>query len=287
MKILIAGLGAIGSIYAVKLKDAGFEVKVLTDEGRYHRYVENGIIFNGKLYDFDYVLPDDKFFTPDLIIIAVKSKDLKDIIKNISNFINKNTVILSLINGISSEEKIQKAYPDAKILKSYYVGHASMRDGNKITYDGIGKIVFEGDKTIENLFDSAKIAYEVPEDIESSMWQKFIINIGVNQTTAIFKQPYKCFKHQNARNTAEKLMLEGVKIAKKIGIKGYENFIENAFAFIDDVPEDCKTSMFQDIEKGNKTEIDIFAGEIRRLGLKYHITTPYNDMAYNIIKNME
>lgn len=287
MKVLIAGLGAIGSIYAVKLKDFGIDLKVLIDNNRYERYKNNGIIFNGQKYDFDYILPDEGNFWADLVIIAVKAYSLDEIIKNIKKFVNEKTVILSLLNGISSEDILRKEFPQACVLDSYYVGHASMKKGNVVTHDGIGKIVFSGHAKVEQVFRDTNIDYEVAKNMLSSKWQKFIINIGVNQTTAILKQPYSCFKKQEARNLSRNLMQEGVDIAQKIGVSGTEKFIENTFRLIDDMPAECKTSMMQDIEQRKKTEVDIFAGEICRLGKKYGIKTPENERVYRIIKKME
>lgn len=287
MKVLIAGLGAIGSIYATKLKEFGVTLKVLTDAKRYERYKKNGLIFNGKRYDFDYILPTADNFSADLIIIAVKAYNLDEIIKNIKNFVSKKTIIISLLNGISSEDVLRKAYPQACVLDSYYVGHASMKRGNEVTYDGIGKIVFCGNECIETLFKRANIEYEIPKDMFSSMWQKFIINIGVNQTTAILKEPYSCFKRADVRATSRKLMEEGVAIAKLLGVAGADKFIENTFKLIDDMPSECKTSMMQDIEQGKRTEVDIFAGEICKLGEKYGVKTPENKRVYKEIKQFE
>ena len=118
-KILICGLGAVGLTYAVKFK-ANSELKILVDKERVERYIQNKPRFNDVIQDFEYILPDNKFFLPDLIIIATKSQGLESAIKNIKNFVHENVVIISLLNGISSEEKIQETYPNATVLKSYF-----------------------------------------------------------------------------------------------------------------------------------------------------------------------
>ena len=287
MKILVVGLGAIGSIYATRFKEFGHEVKVLVDDKRLCRYRRDGIYFNDVKYDFDYILPSDSEFKPELIIIAVKYPAFKKVLKDLKNFVDNGVIILSLLNGISTEKILREEYLKAKILKSYYVGHASMRDKNRITYDGIGKIVLERDDKLEELFNECEINYEFAKDIDSSMWQKFIINIGVNQTTAVLKKPYKCFETCWARNIARGLMQEGVCIAKAEGILGTDEFINNTFKLIDDMPKDCKTSMMQDIENGQQTEVDIFAGTVIELGKKLGVLTPLNEFVYNVIKGME
>ena len=71
-----------------------------------------------------------------------KSTGLNDAIKYIKNFVSEKTIIISLINGISSEEKIKQAFPKAKVLRSYFIGHSAMREASEFKQDGVGKIVF-------------------------------------------------------------------------------------------------------------------------------------------------
>ena len=99
-KILICGLGAVGLTFAVKFKKK-CELKILVDETRKGRYTSNPPTFNGERQEFDYILPQENSYTPDLIIIATKSEGLDSAIKNIKNFIGENTLIISLLNGIS------------------------------------------------------------------------------------------------------------------------------------------------------------------------------------------
>lgn len=296
--ILIIGLGAIGSIYATKLYDFNPGcVKVLLDKTRYEKYRKNGIIFNGSRYDFDYLLDTEKNFNADLILIVTKATDFEQASDMIKNFVGKDTIIMSLLNGISSEEILFKKYGQEKVLYSYYTGHPSMKSGLEIKYDGIG-ITFFGDtqnkklspkvQSVKNLFDKIGIDYQIPEDMLSSLWQKFVINVGINQTSAILNAPYSILqKSENARNIAKDLMSEAVEISKKLNINGSKNFINVAFELIDSIPGNLKPSMLQDIENNKITEVDIFAGEVCRLGKKYNIPTPKNELVFDIIKSMD
>ncbi|MCQ2789413.1 MAG: ketopantoate reductase family protein [bacterium] len=296
--VLVIGLGAIGSIYATKFFDYDNAcVKVLLDKSRLERYIEDGIIFNNQRYDFEYVLEYDRFYKPDLIIIATKGTDFKQSSRMIRSFVSEDTIIMSLLNGISTEEILMEKYGADKVLYSYYLGHASMRRGNRIKFDGEGNIFFgEKDNTelsenvaaVKRFFDRCGISYKIPQDMISSLWQKFIINIGANQTLAMLKEPYSAFKDLlHARNTAFALMSEAVEIAKALNIKDADNFVENAFETLCYMPPHLKPSMLQDIENGNLTEVDFFAGEVCRLGKKLGIQTPKNSLAYNIIKSLE
>lgn len=285
-KILICGLGAVGLTYAVKFK-ANSELKILVDKERLERYNRNKPIFNGVVQEFDYILSDENFAS-DLIIIATKSQGLDDAIKNIKNFVNENTIIISLLNGISSEEKIQEAYPNATVLKSYFIGHSAVRVGNSVTQDGVGEIFIENNTKIKEIFDEFKINYQIPQDINYSMWLKYTMNLFSNQVSAILNMNFGELKRNQAfLNFAKKIILEVRTIAQVKGVKNLENLENDALAFLNKMCDEGKTSMLQDILAGRKTEVEIFAGEIIRLGKKFNLPTPYNQVLYDLIKIVE
>lgn len=289
-KVIICGLGAVGLTYACKLKNF-CELKILADETRIKKYQQNKPKLNGEEIDFAYVMPTESF-TADLIIIATKDSGLDDAIEYIKNFVGENTIILSLLNGVSSEEKIAKVYGKDKILYSYFIGHSAVRVGNSVTQDGVGKIVFGGDekntKRLEDFFKKCNIDYEIPKDIIYSLWLKFGLNIYLNQSSAIMGLTMGDMK-QNPyfANFAKKLIAETKLIAQKSGVKNLENFESDALNALNLMCDEGKTSMYQDILAKRKTEVDIFAGEILRRGKEYGISTPYNEVVYNMIKILE
>ena len=196
--ILICGIGAVGSIYAEKIqKYSPDNLKILVDEQRLERYTKNPPVFNGKELCLNYILPDNTDFRADIIIIATKFDGLPDAVRNIKNFVGKNTIILSLLNGVTSEEIIAREYGWDKLLLSYFIGHSAMRDGRFITHDGVGKIVFgakgsdkTNEKRMQNFFDKLNIDYEIPNDIEHALWLKFMMNVSTNQPSAILRMTF-------------------------------------------------------------------------------------------------
>ena len=285
-KVLICGLGAVGMTYAIKFRKK-CELKVLVDKIRLDRYTKNKPVFNGVEQFFDYVLPSDSF-KPDLILIATKAQGLDNAIENIKNFTGEETIIISLLNGISSEEKIKSAYPYATVLKSYFIGHSAVRNGNSVTQDGVGKIVFEKNETLESLLREAGVAYECPEDIDYSMWLKFTFNVFSNQTSAILNMTFGDLKRNNTfKEFAKKIVAEVCAVAEKKGVKNLQNLEKDALHSLALMCDEGKTSMHQDILAGRKTEVDIFAGKVIRLGKEFGIPTPYNQVLYDLIKVKE
>ncbi len=289
-KILICGLGAVGLTFAAKFKEKS-ELKILVDEERLERYKKNKPALNGVIQEFDYILPSANTFikfVPDLIIIATKAQGLDSAIKNIKNFISRDTIIISLLNGISSEEKIKSVYPHAIVLKSYFIGHSAVREGNSVTQDGVGEIVTENNHKLINIFERCGINYSCPDDIDYAMWLKFTMNVFSNQTSAILNMTFGELKRNGAFiEFAKKLINEVRLIADKKGVKNLENLEADALHALSLMCDEGKTSMHQDILAGRKTEVDIFAGELIRLGKKFGIPTPYNQVIYDLIKVKE
>ena len=298
--VLICGIGAVGSIYAQKIqKFSPKDLKILVDEERFTRYSKNPMVFNGKDLVLDYVLPENKDFKADLIIIATKYDGLSDAVKNIKNFVKSDTIILSLLNGVTSESIIAKEYGQDKLLLSYFIGHSAMREGRFITHDGAGKIVF-GSKNVDKsrelrvkeFFDRVGIDYEIPDDMEHALWLKFMMNVSTNQPSAILRMT---FGEMNANEKflefSRKLMREVQAVANAEGVKNTDIMIDEALEAVSEMIPEGKTSMLQDVLAGRKTEVEMFAGAMIEFGKKHNIPVPYNRFMYELFgiihKNFE
>lgn len=286
--VLVCGIGAVGSIYANKINEYNSEyLRVLVDEARLEKYKKNPKIFNGKPLIFNYILPSDKTFKADLIIIATKFDGLKDTIKNIENFVKDDTIILSLLNGVTSEDMIAQKYGWKHILLSYFIGHSAMRDGNIITHDGIGDVVFGVKhrvgtdlydvKLLKQYFDNVGLTYKTPDDMERALWLKYMLNVSSNQSSAILGMTFG--QMQTNKKFMEFLinvMKEVQRIAKAEGVKNTETMIDEALVSFNKMIPDGKTSMLQDVEAKRKTEVEMFGSTMVKFGKKHNIPTPYN-----------
>lgn len=297
--VLICGIGAIGAIYADKISRYNNDnLKILVDKKRLENYRKNPKIFNGKELKLNYILPDNKDFKADLIIIATKYDGFFEAVKNIENFVKEDTIILSLLNGVTSESYLAQKYGWKHIIHSYFIGHSSMREGNKITFDGNGDIVFGvQDSTItdkndeiflKDYFDKAEISYKISQDIKRSMWLKFMLNVSSNQISAILHLTFgQMQKSEKIKNLLKNIMLEVIEIAKASGVTNTHTMLEDAFKSLDKMCPEGKTSMLQDIEAGRKTEVEMFAGAVIEMGKKHGIPTPYNNLLKQMIEIIE
>lgn len=295
-KVLVCGIGAVGSIYANKINEYDSEnLRVLVDEKRLEKYKKHPKIFNGKPLIFNYILPDDKSFKADLIIIATKYDGLLDVVKNIENFVKEDTIILSLLNGVTSEKILAEKYGWKHILLSYFIGHSAMREDNSIVHDGVGAVVFgikpnvgtdERDvELVKNFLDKVGLDYKVPDDMERSLWLKYMLNVSSNQPSSILRMTFG--QMQNNKKFIEfftKVMKEVQSVAKAEGVQNTETMIDEALVTFNKMIPEGKTSMLQDVEAKRKTEVEMFAGTMVELGKKHNIPTPYNQVMKDMVE---
>lgn len=297
-KISLIGLGAIGATYASKLHDMDAKcLSVITDTERYEKYSTKDFEVNGKSYRFNYVKSDEIVEPADLIIVSVKFHHLEQAIKDIKNHVGPNTIILSLMNGITSEKLIGEVYGIEKLLYGMVLAIDAERHNNSIRYANTAKIYFgeENNKpfsdkvaAVKELFDKANIEYIIPENMLYTLWWKFMFNVGINQTSAALKATYKVFQEvKEAEELLRSAMKEVLLLSHKVGINLKETDIDEFVSLVKRQSPDSKTSMLQDVEAKRKTEVEMLAGTVCQMSKLYGIETPINYTLLNIIRTIE
>lgn len=205
---------------------------------------------------------------------------------------------MSLLNGVSSEEIISRKYGWKHLPISYFIGHSAMREGNIITHDGVGDIVFGvKDKTktdagiiyaLKEYFDKIGIAYKTPDDMFRAYWLKYMLNVSCNQPSAILRLTFGQMQESESFHKLHlNIMKEVQAVAKAEGVQNTETMIDEALIAFNKMIPEGKTSMLQDVEAGRKTEVEMFAGTMAELGKKHGIPTPYNQVIKEMIEVIE
>ena len=103
----LIGLGAMGVFFAPRISEKlGADFRILADGARKERLERKGVTVNTINYRFPIITPDVEGDPADLVIIAVKGYDLEQAIKDIRNQVGKDTIILSVLNGVESEKQV-------------------------------------------------------------------------------------------------------------------------------------------------------------------------------------
>jgi len=247
--------------------------------------------------NFNVKKPEDLAELPDLIIIAVKNHHLDSIIGLLDKVVHPETIIFSVLNGIDSEKFLEDNFPEAHVIYSVALGMDAVRESNQLTYSSRGKLLI-GSKdnnrknsellALGRLMDSCGLHFEIPEDIQRSIWWKWMINIGVNQVSAVTGATYGVF-HTNPDIQAlmEEAMLETIKVAQASRIDLREEDISNWYPILKGLGAGGKTSMLQDIEAGRPTEAQWFSGRLITLAEELNIEVPINRTLLRIIRVKE
>ncbi len=297
--VSIVGLGALGVLFGDHLSKRipRENLHIVADSDRILKYRRDGVFCNDVPCDFNYITPDEILCPADLLIIAVKYSDLPAVIEASRNQVGKETVILSLLNGISSEETIGQAFGMDKMLYSVAQGMDAVKVGNRLTYKNMGKICFgaaspdersEKVEAVKQFFEKTALPHEVVADMRKRLWSKFMLNVGVNQTSAVFGCDYGGLQNGGpARSTMLAAMEEAMLLSEKEGVNLTQADIEYWLRILDGLNPQGKPSMLQDIEAKRHSEVDLFSGTVLALGRKHGLTFPINQMLYGKLKAME
>ena len=298
----IIGAGALGLLYAEQITNKlGKNCFFLTEEYRYERIKDGNFIINNKKEHFNVISLENirtgSTEKPELIVIAVKNHHLEDIHSLLDSAVSDDTIIISVLNGIDSEEWLESHYPHAAVIRTVAVGMDAVKEGRSLNYTASGRLLVgskDNDKsnrhlnTLTAFFDSCGMNYEVPDDINRALWWKWMINIGVNQVSAVTGAKYGIFHtDRDIQLLMESAMQETVDVAKAAGIDLRDEDIPNWYKILHSLGADNKTSMLQDIEAKRKTEARWFSGKLIELAGQYGVDVPVNQTLYRIIKTRE
>ncbi|MDY0304570.1 MAG: ketopantoate reductase family protein [Sphaerochaeta sp.] len=281
-KITIIGCGAVGALYGLRLhRVLGSKgLTFLVDEERRERYGREGVIINGERAPFRFITACEAE-VQDLVIVATKNHHLEDAIAMMRPLVGAHTTILSLLNGIESEEELSAAFGPSHVLYGFCVGLNSTHTGNAITYTAEGRIVFgerdntesERVRTLSALFSRAGIASQVPDDIMVALYNKFMLNTAYNTISALLGATYRELDKDAVWRLAKAVSAEVQAVAKREGVILPDSLVEENHQIVISLGEG-KTSMAQDMEAGRVTENAWFCGTVIKLGLKHAIPTP-------------
>lgn len=290
--VSLIGLGALGILYSDHFaKTMDYEnFRVIVDAERLNRYTKDGIYCNDKKCEFNYVTPDMDVEPADLIIFAVKYMNLDEAIKSVSKHIGKDTIILSVLNGIVSETDIGNVYGHEHNLYCVAQGMTALKEGNKMKSTNKGILCFgelnEEDNSekvsrVKEFFDLIEMPYEINNQMAKKLWSKLMINVGINQTVAYYQTTNSSvLRDGEERSLMIEAMEEVIKVANLEGVDlSYED-IKYWLKILDTLNPDGMPSMAQDVKARRATEVELFAGTMVKLGEKHNLELPVNQMFY-------
>ena len=294
----VIGLGALGVLYAHLFTEAlGAEhVLVLADKDRVARYRRDGVWYNGQPCAFTYADAAQVAEPVDLLLFAVKFGGLADAINTCRHLVGPETTLVSVLNGIASEPMLAEAFTPEQVVWCVAQKMSAVKEGNHVSVSPTGQLAVgvpqgQDDAHLRRLtafFDAIHFSYELSPDIRTHMWSKLLCNTGCNQACMVFECGYGGIQVPGpARDTMLGAMGEVIAVANAEGIPLSQEDVAHWTGIVDTFPADGEPSMRQDGKAHRRSEVELFAGTIRRLGAKHNIPTPVNDWLYQRVQEME
>lgn len=293
--VAVLGAGAVGS-YVIWGLSRRKDIRLgVIAEGERAERMKKGCLINGTVYHPEVWTPQDARET-DLLIVALKYGALPAALEGIRMITGENTTVMSLMNGVDSEELISEKIGAFHVLHSL-IKIASHKEENGYYFNPettIG-IIFgeltapyqsERVQAVESLFKGTGLHYRVTEHIREEIWSKFRLNVCNNLPQAILGAGVGCYQdsvHMKQISGGLRRELEAVAAAKGIDISQADSSSSHGSA----VPPSARYSTLQDLDAGRHTEIDMFSGALVRMGRELGIPTPYNEYTYHMIKALE
>lgn len=293
-RIAIIGMGALGLLYGDMLQSA-FDVGFIVDPRRKAAYARQPIRVNGE--DKSFMLLDAGANHPvDLLIFAVKGTALAQAIEDAAGYVGPDTVILSLLNGITSEEILGRRFGPEHIVYCTAQGMDAVRVDRSLRYTQRGKLCIglPGGAASPKLdsvcaaFDAAGVPYEVDPDILHRLWSKFMLNVGVNQVVMVHEGNYGTIQQPGpARDQMIAAMREVIPLSRLEGVPVTEEDLAYYVDLMDTLSPEGMPSMRQDGLAHRKSEVELFAGTVCRLAARHDLPVPVNEALYRTVLDME
>ena len=304
--VAIVGFGSLGAMYAACFGAAmGPErVFVVADAARTERYRAEAATFNGEPIRVTYLTYEEAAERAavqpfDVVLYAVKYGALPEAIEQSSPLVSLDTAVISVLNGITSEEVLAERFGWDRVLLCIAQQMDSRKVGAVVTAGCVGVMAL-GVRDPEDAAQRANLArvtewlaaieqpFIAPADIQHQLWGKLICNVGVNQACAVYDC---CFNGIHVPGEAREAMIaamgEVAAVGRACGIALTDEDVAYWLDIIDHLNPAGMPSLRQDVLARRPTEVELFSGTINRLGAAHGIPTPQNERFYAAIKELE
>lgn len=303
LRVGIIGAGPVGSILTAHLKDAGalvvpcdmFQHKIdaIKKKGiRLTHTIEKKV----QLKEACYSVQELSMYDLDLIIIAVKTPDLRKVVAQIKAIDNGRLHVMCAQNGIDNEAEIGREFGDHRSLRMVINFAGNMADDNTVHVsffnppNYVAALADGGNemaRKFAEMLNSVGLETEIPLDIQDHVWAKAILNAALSAVCAITRRTMKeVMDFPATLELVEGLIDESVRVAEKERIELGNKFTRFSMRYLKNAGHH-RPSMLVDLENGDPTEVDQLNGRIVHYGKKHCLPTPLNQSVTALVHLLE
>ncbi|MES2804945.1 MAG: 2-dehydropantoate 2-reductase [Bacteroidota bacterium] len=292
-RIGILGLGGVGGYFGGLLAKAYFESDtieiIFIARGETQKVIaQNGlkIITDTKeLIVFPSLVSNnpDEIGKLDYLICATKTYDIETSFESIKNCITKNTIILPLYNGVDATERIQILFPENTVLQGCVYIVSMIESPGIIKKIGLYEKLFFGSKNdpvsklneLQSIFENANIESYLVENIEETVWEKFIFISALASATSYLNQNIGgILNYPENKAVYSSLLNEITAVAFAKGLALPNDIVAQTIIKLEKTPKDATSSMHRDLLAGRNTEVVSLTEYVVKEGVKYGVATP-------------
>jgi 2-dehydropantoate 2-reductase len=295
-QILVIGTGALSTLFAARLSEAGHHVSMLgTWKDGIQALNQNGARvseLDGTERAFQVHATDDPGEVSNVkhAIVLVKSWQTKRVAEKLKGILAPDGMVLTLQNGLGNRETLARDLGAGRVALGVTTTGATLLGPGLVKVGGEGVISLEQNQALgplEAALRSSNFNLQIVNDARSLMWGKLIINAAINPLTALLQVPNgELLSHPWARRAMSALAREAAEVAQAEQVNlPFSNPIEAVEEVARKTAKNI-SSMFQDVRRGTPTEIDAICGAVTRRGEAHGIDTPFNRSCWQLVKAM-
>ena len=294
MNILIVGTGALGSLFAARLAQAGHEVTMLgTWKEGLDAIHKEGVRFtdsNGVEHRFNIHATEHPRECVDVqyALVLVKAWQTERAANQLRGCLAEDGLAVTLQNGLGNRETLVRSLGLSRVALGITTTGATLLGAGVVKAGGEGPISIERNPAfgpLEEALTSAKFDVHIVDDAQSLVWGKLIINSAINPLTALLRIPNgELLERPSAHEVMKELACETARVAQaeRIGLP-----FDNPIAAVEDVARRTAanySSMLQDVLRGAPTEIDAICGAVVLHGENHRVPTPANWGCWKLVR---
>ena len=294
--ILIVGTGALASLFAARLTQAGYNISMLgTWKEGLETLQKSGVRLvdaNGDEQQFRVAATDDprECIGTKNAIVLVKAWQTERAAWQLGECLAEDGLALTIQNGLGNYETLLHSLGLNRVALGNSTTGATLLGPGLVKAGGEGTISLGQNQALSQLeaaLRSAKFAVQVVEDPQSLVWGKLVINAAINPLTALLKVPNgellerpsaRALLGTLARETAQVAYAEHIELPFDDPVQAAEEVAHNTAA--------NRSSMLQDVLRGARTEIDAICGAIVKVAEKHKIGAPVNWVCWQLVRAM-
>ncbi|CAM3125577.1 oxidoreductase [Staphylococcus argensis] len=274
----VVGPGAVGTTIAYELAQASKDVQLLGRSDKRMEYDPGNSQSCTTLGVTDIKKAETSF---DVLFIAVKAHQLNAVMHDLERLIGENSIVILAQNGYRDLNRLP-----IKHVYQAVVYISGQKDGNTVTHYRDEILHLQRDARTQQLkqeLDDSGLHIELENNIESTIWYKLLVNLGINSVTALGNDTARVLKVDGMRELVRHLINDGLRVAQAEGIQFETTLIDDIMNIYDGYPDEMGTSMYYDIKDRKTLEVDYIQGYIYEKAREHKLETPYLDTIYTLL----